>query len=292
MTYQSTVLADSPLMLWLLADTSGTTAADATGNGLTGTYNAGYTLAQAGPLFQANAVAFAGGAESGGEVAYSTATQTPSYTFSLECWVKTTTASGGVLIENVPSSGTYWAYVVYMVNGGQITFGIASNSAQYTCTSTAAYNNGSWHHVVATYSQSSTNMVLYVDGQQVATTTATVVTQTNVCFYEVAGQSLTGFAGTFTNSCLAATMAAAAQYGTALTANQVSAHWTASGYAGFPAGLASAAGTAVLPGTSPANSGPRYAGTAASLPGGSGRWVNAGSADGPPDSVYATWTAP
>ena len=38
--------------------------------------------------------------------------------------------------------------------------------------------------------------------------------------------------------------------------------------------------------------GPAYAATAADLGGGSGAWVSASSAQGPPDGSFATWTAP
>ena len=38
MSYLATCLADSPSLLWLLNDTTGTTAADSSGNGHTGTY--------------------------------------------------------------------------------------------------------------------------------------------------------------------------------------------------------------------------------------------------------------
>lgn len=41
------VLADSPLLYWQVDDTSGTTAADDSGNGRTGTYTGGFTLSQA-----------------------------------------------------------------------------------------------------------------------------------------------------------------------------------------------------------------------------------------------------
>lgn len=47
MSYASEVLADSPLLHWRLAETSGTNADDATANNRDGTYTGGYTLAQA-----------------------------------------------------------------------------------------------------------------------------------------------------------------------------------------------------------------------------------------------------
>lgn len=46
-SYRNEVLADGPLAFWMLDDASGTTAGDASGNGRTGTYTNGPTLAQA-----------------------------------------------------------------------------------------------------------------------------------------------------------------------------------------------------------------------------------------------------
>lgn len=46
MSYSSEVLADSPYLYWRLDDTSGTAAADTSGNSRTGTYSGSPTLAQ------------------------------------------------------------------------------------------------------------------------------------------------------------------------------------------------------------------------------------------------------
>lgn len=48
--YRALVLADNPQLYWRVGETSGTTAADASGNNRPGTYQGGYTLAQAGAL--------------------------------------------------------------------------------------------------------------------------------------------------------------------------------------------------------------------------------------------------
>jgi hypothetical protein len=48
--YSQLVLADRPVGYWRLNETSGTTAADSSGNGHDGTYNGGFTLNQAGAL--------------------------------------------------------------------------------------------------------------------------------------------------------------------------------------------------------------------------------------------------
>src|SRR4051812_1334419 len=49
--YSSAVLALSPIAYYRLGESSGTTAADSSGNGLNGTYNGGVTLGQPGGIF-------------------------------------------------------------------------------------------------------------------------------------------------------------------------------------------------------------------------------------------------
>ncbi len=84
-----------------------------------------------------------------------------------------------------------------MLDSGQLVFGTwtgTENLAQ----STASYNDGKWHQVVAT--QSAAGMVLYVDGQVVATNPQTAA-QAYTGYWRVGGDSDWGgdspyFAGT------------------------------------------------------------------------------------------------
>ena len=87
-------------------------------------------------------------------------------TYSEELWFKTTTTTGGKLIgfgnKNTGTSTSYDRHV-YMENDGRLTFGVrTSGSATTTISTPASYNDGQWHHLVA--SQSSAGMKLYVDG--------------------------------------------------------------------------------------------------------------------------------
>lgn len=58
--YRDVVLADSPIGYWRLDETSGTIAADASGNGLDGTYIGGPTLGQLPLINTGNSVSFDG----------------------------------------------------------------------------------------------------------------------------------------------------------------------------------------------------------------------------------------
>lgn len=58
--YLAAVLADSPLAVWMMDETSGTTMTDASGNGRHGTYVGGVTLGSAGPAGLPAAASFDG----------------------------------------------------------------------------------------------------------------------------------------------------------------------------------------------------------------------------------------
>ena len=93
-------------------------------------------------------------------------------TYSLQIWFKTLTTSGGKLMgfgSSATGASTLFDRHIYMENTGVLVYGIYSGGFTYVV-SPASYNDGKWHHVVAT--QNGTVMVLYVDGVQVGTTTA------------------------------------------------------------------------------------------------------------------------
>ncbi|SDF99575.1 signal peptidase I [Blastococcus aurantiacus] len=96
-------------------------------------------------------------------------------TFTAQLWFSTSTNRGGKLVgfgngANGAASGQYDRHV-YMRNDGRLTFGVY-NGTPTTVTSPAAYNNGAWHLVTATFSPS-TGMRLYVNGALVGSAAAT-----------------------------------------------------------------------------------------------------------------------
>ncbi|MBD5786521.1 PKD domain-containing protein [Cellulosimicrobium terreum] len=103
-------------------------------------------------------------AATGGNV-YSTASVANPTTYSLETWFKTTSTAGGKIIgfgsSQTGGSGNYDRHV-YMQDDGKLVFGTYTGVTN-TITTSGAYNNGAWHHVVAT--QGPNGMRLYVDGQ-------------------------------------------------------------------------------------------------------------------------------
>jgi PKD repeat protein len=216
--YATTVNGDSPLSYWRLGETSGSTARDSSGNAFPGTYVGPVTFGSAGAI---------GGTEtgvtlgSGGFVAATTSMAGPGQ-YSEELWFRTTTTSGGRLTgfgSSATGTSSTQDRQVYLAADGKIVF---ANTATNKITSAAAYNNGQWHHVVATRGPSA--LVLYVDGVQVATTGASAVgSYTGSGFWRV-GADATGVTGV---SGLAGDVDEAAFYVNALTAAQVASHRSA-----------------------------------------------------------------
>ena len=111
-------------------------------------------------------------------------------TYSEEMWFKTTTTTGGLpdgLRDRASgTTSTNRDRMVYMANNGQIYFGVYTGTL-VTIQSPGSYNDGQWHHVVAT--QGPDGMHLYVDGQQVAAN-ATAGAQNYLGYWRVGAENL------------------------------------------------------------------------------------------------------
>src|SRR5687768_508944 len=102
MAYADDVTAKTPTMYWKLDETSGTTAADASGNGNTGTYNGTYTQQVAQLIDDGSyGVDFTDG--------YIRRANIVGGTMTAIAWVKTTQAGAGTEGYNGP--GIWWADV-------------------------------------------------------------------------------------------------------------------------------------------------------------------------------------
>ncbi|MEO7016911.1 MAG: signal peptidase I [Leifsonia sp.] len=163
------VIADGPSNYYKLGESSGTVAADSSGNNHPGTYSsAGITYGVAGPcsVDGATAVKLNGGATTG--ITTSNAVARPNL-FTAEIWFNTTTINGGLLLgmfDSITGSGGQRDPVIYMENSGQLTFGMWDGSTTRTVASSSVYNNGAWHLLDATYSASA-GMALFIDGSSV-----------------------------------------------------------------------------------------------------------------------------
>ena len=150
-------------------------------------------------------------------------------TFSVEVWFKSTVASGKLIgfgngTPLLPSTSTQFDRHVYFATSGQLVFGV-NNGTIKTITSPLAYNDGLWHHLVA--SLSSAGMVLYVDGAPVAADPAVTTAANTTGYWRVGYDSLAGWPGTGANYYFTGQMRWAAVYSIALTQAQVTNHYLA-----------------------------------------------------------------
>ncbi|MFI1533063.1 LamG-like jellyroll fold domain-containing protein [Streptomyces anandii] len=144
--------------------------------------------------------------------------------YSIETWFKTTTDRGGKLVgfgNNTTRASSNYDKHVYMRNDGRLVFGVWTGTAR-TITSPAAYNDGAWHHVVAT--QGPSGMAMYVDGTQ-AGTLAETNNQAYSGYWHVGGDNLNGWPSQPSSSYFAGQIDETAIYPSALSATQAQSHY-------------------------------------------------------------------
>jgi PKD repeat protein len=216
--YNDTVLTDAPTHYWRLGESAGTTSYDRAGfDDLT--LGTGATFGTAGALGGSSNTAASFDGTSAGLAATSAAVAGPQ-TFSVEAWFSTASTSGGKIVgfgnANTGDSSSYDRHV-YMDASGRVAFGVYPGFSA-TVQSAAAYNDGRWHHVVASLSAS--GMALYLDGTLVGTRADVTAAQPYLGYWRVGGDST--WSG---DKYLSGGIDEVAVYGAPLTAAQVARHY-------------------------------------------------------------------
>jgi PKD repeat protein len=223
--YAAAVEGDAPRYFWPLDESSGSVGYDHAGFSDLAV-GAGVTRGAPGISGTQTASTFNGSATA---AAATPAPETAPDTFSAESWVRTTSTSGGKIIGfgnlATGNSGNYDRHV-YMDNAGKIWFGAHPGGVR-TVNSSAAFNDGQWHHVVATLGAG--GMALYVDGKVVGSRTDVTSGQPFAGYWRVGGDNLGGWTSQPTSNNLAGDIANVAVYPTALTRTDVVDHYVASG---------------------------------------------------------------
>jgi len=240
--YSDAVTADAASAYWPLNESSGSDAYDHVG--FTDLQlGAGVTRGATGPLSGVPASTFDGASDGVGST---TTSITGPNTFSAEAWVRTTSTRGGKILgfgNATTGASTSYDRHVYMDNAGHIWFGVYPGSAQ-TVSSAATFNDGLWHHVVA--SLGSNGMRLYVDGRVVGSRDDVTTGQAYSGYWIVGGDSLNGWPSKPTSNFLNGDIAQVAIYPTVLTKTQVIDHFVAAGgVSPIPPAPADAYGAAV-----------------------------------------------
>ncbi len=143
--------------------------------------------------------------------------------FSISVWFKTTTAGGKLVGYGSSQTGSSGSYdrQIYMSNTGQIYFGLYPNVVK-TLNTTASYNDGNWHNVIATVSTTNGSN-LYVDGALQASDATMTTSQTFSVngYWRVGYDNLAGWTNTPTDYYFTGALDDIAIYNSALTASQV-----------------------------------------------------------------------
>lgn len=221
---------DSPDVLYDLNEATGFAATDASGNGLTGTVLADTTREIGDCAGTSPSLALAGSLTSG--ITLPGAAVAPSNTFSVEIWFRTTSTRGGQLIGFGSSASGVSAVAdrrIWMTSGGVLLFSIRQNNSVRTISAPGTYNDGAWHHAVATLS--STGMRLYVNGVLQASNNRTTAYHYNpygsVGYWRIGGDTTVGMSSAI-DTTLASSIDNAAVYSTtALSDAAVATHFAA-----------------------------------------------------------------
>ena len=229
--YEAAVDQDNPSIFWRYGENAGPVVADSGASHVAGVSQGTVSYGQAGAVSGSTAIT-----TDGATGFLATSQQLPGPTsYSVETWFKTTSTTGGKLIGfgdrqggydfsgNPALSGSYDKQV-YMTADGHLKFGVWVGFAD-TITSGNAYNDGQWHHVVATQGGNGLNM--FVDGAKVAHDGQTN-NQPFSGYWRVGGDNLGGWpdaSGLFFNGSIDET----AVYDHALNLGAVQSHYAASG---------------------------------------------------------------
>jgi PKD repeat protein len=234
--YVKAVYDSQPTSYWRLGEAAGsTTAADRVGFDPL-TTQAGVTRATPGAISGDTDTASSFSGALGGSAAGVTAGNPPDV-FSLETWFRTTTTAGGRLLgwsnRNTTANSTKRDRQLYMDNAGRLHFGVKPNANRQVVTSEATYNDGQWHHAVASLSKS--GMKLYVDGAQVASRAdVTVGEHLSIGYWRLGGDSLASWPSVPTSGNFAGSLDEVAIYKHELSATEVAAHHAAATGASTP----------------------------------------------------------
>lgn len=167
LAYAEEVAADSPLAWWRLGESSGS-AIDAIG-GLNGTYGGGATLAVEGVLGDNTAVQFSGASGGVCQTADHAALALGKVDFTMEAWLKHTTRKFSSVVTWRRASSPTNASIQCIFTIGRFQPGDIScetwawNTEGTRCRTRERFNDGKFHHVVATYVAATDLLSLYVD---------------------------------------------------------------------------------------------------------------------------------
>lgn len=220
-TYATTVLADTPIAYYRLAEVTGTIADDISGHARQGTINNSPTLGVATLLTDPAdgtdfAMTFANASSQDISLPTAFIPTGSGHAWSLECWCKPATIASGTyasMMSMGSNVANQLADIAFNNTGGTYKFVMATFGTSVFASTTITIGN--IYHVVSTYD--GTNMRLYVNSTLVAGPSAFSLNLTTG-FAQIGNDNANFFNGTIDEP---------AFYNYALSSAQVSAHYTA-----------------------------------------------------------------
>jgi streptogramin lyase len=230
--YSRLVLADSPSAYYLLNDTSGGAAHDSSGNGADATYFGPVSRGLPGPFVGATAVQLDGGSDfiilpSAPFGNYPTSGSTTNYSLTFETWFNAPVGSLGGVILGQLAFGGYVPAVMLGMDGKIRSSLFWLGSGANIITSPSTYNDGNWHLLDTTYSNGTQS--LYIDNILIGTQSfAEQAYDSNGYHYDLGTGNTAGWTGGNGGGFnFVGVLSQAAIYPTALSPDQIGAHYTA-----------------------------------------------------------------
>ena len=225
--YGARVLADGAAHYWSFDETDGDKAEDFVAQRNMTIRGGAYKRGGESVLGSGASLAMTSDSNNKSHAATRVASQAPT-AFSMEAWVRTTSTSGGQIMGYGSSEDNQsWSRdrMVYMRNDGTLSFMLYPDKLT-TVTTPKSYNDGQWHHIVASMSPTA-GATLYVDGNLAAFDGTMTSGQSYSGYWRIGGDSLDGVNGQPSNTNIQADIDEAAVYSTPLSARQIAEHYTA-----------------------------------------------------------------
>lgn len=149
----------------------------------------------------------------------------PTDEFTAQIWFKADAGGGRLLGFTAQNQGVsaYYDRQLFLTDDGRLVFGVYPDEV-HTVASAQIYTDDRWHQATATLSGD--GMALYVDGQQVANDSTVTHAQDYAGFWRIGYDNLDNWGPeTPTTRQVSGSLAFAAVYGAALSAEQVAAQW-------------------------------------------------------------------
>ena len=225
--YGARVLADGAAHYWSFDETDGDKAEDFVGQRNLTIRGKAYKRGSKSVLDSGASLGLTSDSGNKSHAATRVASQAPT-AFSMEAWVRTNSTSGGQIMGYGSSAANQsWSRdrMVYMRNDGTLSFMLYPGKLT-TITTPKSYNDGQWHHIVASMSPT-TGAMLYVDGNLAAFDGSMTEGQSYSGYWRIGGDALSGVNGQPSNTNIQADIDEAAVYSTPLSARQIAEHYTA-----------------------------------------------------------------